>query len=435
VSPDPNVAHRDRLAPRTLTLLYLAFAYLCLGLAFVILAMTPQTVGGFFYHPRMLAVVHLVTLGWISSSILGSFYLVGPIALRSVMPAAWADYVAWLFVVVGVSGLVSHFWIDEYSGMVWSAGTLLLGFAFVALRGIKTVVAAKVQGGVKLHITLAFVNVLVAGCLGMLIGLEKQLVHVLPGYMLHSVYAHAHLAALGWGAMMVMGVGLRLFPMVLPAAMPPASRSWASAILVESGLLVLLIGLPASSTAAIRVGALLVVAGLAAFFAQVVWMKRHPKPPPKDLRQPDIGTWHALQAVGYLLVAVIIGLALAFAPPGAWKVRAAMAYGVFALVGFLAQIVIGVAARILPTFAWMQFYVRGDFKVLPPSQYTMHFRSIQLLGFVMWTLGVPMLAAGLSFDRWTLTSAAAWMLFVGLLCNGVNAVRIARHAFVIPPAE
>jgi hypothetical protein len=235
--------------------------------------------------------------------------------------------------------------------------------------------------------------------------------------------------------MMVMGVGLRLFPMVLPAAMPPGPRTWASAVLVESGLVALLFGLPASSPMAIRGGALLIVAGLAAFFAQVVWMMRHPKPAPKDLQQPDFGTWHARQAIGYLIIATLIGLALAFTPPGAWKVRAGMAYGVFALIGFLAQIVIGIAARILPTFAWMHFYVRGDFKVLPPSQYTMHVRGVQILGFGMWTLGVPILAWGLSFDRWALVSAAASMLLVGLACNAINGVRIVRHAFINPPAE
>ena len=38
MSPDTSIAHRDRLAPRGLTLMYLAFAYLCLGLAFLLLA-------------------------------------------------------------------------------------------------------------------------------------------------------------------------------------------------------------------------------------------------------------------------------------------------------------------------------------------------------------------------------------------------------------
>ena len=65
--------------------MYVAFAYLCLGLAFLVFAIAPQSVAGFYYHGKMLAVVHLVTLGWITCSILGVFYLICPIALRTVL--------------------------------------------------------------------------------------------------------------------------------------------------------------------------------------------------------------------------------------------------------------------------------------------------------------------------------------------------------------
>ena len=52
-----------------------AFALACLEVA-----LNPRGVSGFFYHSRMLAIVHLVTLGWITNSIFGSLYIVGPIA-------------------------------------------------------------------------------------------------------------------------------------------------------------------------------------------------------------------------------------------------------------------------------------------------------------------------------------------------------------------
>jgi hypothetical protein len=211
--------------------------------------------------------------------------------------------------------------------------------------------------------------------------------------------------------------------------MPPPQRTWASAVLVEGGLLLLLLALPASSAAGIRIATLALLGGLAWFFLQVVWMKRHPKPTPKDLQRPDLGTLHAMQGIAYLVLAAAIGTALAFAPFGAWKIRAAVVYGVFALLGFLAQMVIGIAARILPMFSWTHYFVGSDFKDIPPSQYTMHSRALQAAGLLLWTVGVPALAWGLSFDRWSLVSVAAGALLIALLCNGVNTVLIARHAF------
>jgi hypothetical protein len=51
----------------------------------------------------MLAVVHVVTLGCVTASILGLLYLVGPIALRVRLPATWLDYVPFTLMTLGMS--------------------------------------------------------------------------------------------------------------------------------------------------------------------------------------------------------------------------------------------------------------------------------------------------------------------------------------------
>ena len=79
---DPNEARRVLLPPRGIPLLYFGFAHLSLALALAVLLARPDLPAGFFHHPRMIAIVHLVTPGWITSSILGAFYIVGPLALR-----------------------------------------------------------------------------------------------------------------------------------------------------------------------------------------------------------------------------------------------------------------------------------------------------------------------------------------------------------------
>jgi hypothetical protein len=109
------------LPPRLLPILYFSVAHVALALACLAVAVDPRSVSGFFYHSRMLAIVHLVTLGWISTSILGSLYIVGPIALRIWIPATWLDYTAFTFVQVGVVGMVAHFWLEEYGGMAWQS--------------------------------------------------------------------------------------------------------------------------------------------------------------------------------------------------------------------------------------------------------------------------------------------------------------------------
>jgi hypothetical protein len=184
-----------------------------MALACLAVAVDPRGVSGFFYHSRMLAIVHLVTLGWITNSILGSLYIVGPIALRTWIPATWLDYTAFLFVLVGNVGMVAHFWLEEYGGMAWSAIAVGSGIVAVGMHVATSLSRASLPRAISTHIVLAFVNILGAATLGVLIGFDK-VYHFLPGFGLSNVIAHAHLAAIGWAAMMVVGIAYRLLPMI-----------------------------------------------------------------------------------------------------------------------------------------------------------------------------------------------------------------------------
>jgi hypothetical protein len=101
---------RALLPASDIPLLYFVFAHICLAMALAVLVVRPDLPGGFFHHPRMIAVVHLVTLGWISGSILGAFYIVGPLALRLLLSPGTRDRVVFASFAIGVLGMVAHFW-------------------------------------------------------------------------------------------------------------------------------------------------------------------------------------------------------------------------------------------------------------------------------------------------------------------------------------
>ncbi|HEX9669768.1 MAG TPA: hypothetical protein VGC93_09820, partial [Thermoanaerobaculia bacterium] len=179
--------------------------------------------------------------------------------------------------------------------------------------------------------------------------------------------------------------------------------------------------------------ATLAAAGLAVFLAWVAWMLHHPRPAPRALRRPDWGVLHVAAALAWLAVAALLGLALAWGPEGTWRLRVIPAYGAAGLVGFLAQLVVGVKARVLPLHAWLTAY-GSDYARVPPSPHAVPSRALQALTFGLWTAGVPLLAAGLAADGVVWLAAGAWALLAAVLADAAGGVRVVRRLRAPAPA-
>ena len=416
---------REQCVPnRRLPVLYLAFAHAAMLLAVAVVAVDPVSLTGYFYHPLMIGVVHLVTLGWISGSILGAIFIVGPLVLRMPMRVGRLDYWVFAFYAIGVSGIVSHFWIEQYSGMAWSAAMVVLAVVQVAGKVIRQLYHAPIPRAVRLHIGLACVNFVAAGILGLLIGADRD-VDVVPGSSISNVYAHAHLAGLGWATLMVVGVGYRLLPMVLPSAMPEGSRVVTSLALLQLGVIGVSATLLMTGEASLR-WTVLAVAGVVTFLSGAVWMRRHPRSPPPARPKPDWAVGHALQSLVYLLIASLIGLALVLTPTTTWTARLAMLYGIVALVGFLSQVVIGMEHRVLPLFQWHTRFKASGFTDRPPLPHTMGSQSIRAAVFGLWTVGVPVFAVGMSVEQATVVGIGGWVLLIAVALHSVNTVLTLR---------
>jgi len=230
---------------------------------------------------------------------------------------------------------------------------------------------------------------------------------------------------------MIVGIGYRLLPMVLPAEMPRGRGLWVSAIFLQSGITGVFV------TLLLRVGltwifASLVVAGFGAFFREVNWMVRHRRPKPPAIPVPDPAVLHAAAALAWLAMACILGLWLAAAAPSTWMLRAATAYGVLGLVGFLAQMIVAMERRLLPVLAWYCASAHDGGRRTTVSPHEMPWRVGQEIVFVLWLAGVPALAGGLAFDAVPFVTAGAWSLLAASLLDSVQAVTILRHAYAKP---
>jgi hypothetical protein len=277
----------------------------------------------------------------------------------------------------------------------------------------------------RLHIAFACANFAIAATAGVLIAFDETF-HFLPGFVIANVFAHAHLAAVGWATMMVVGVGYRMLPMVLPSRMPAGPSVTVSALLMEVGVLALFGTLAAQSAWSLAAG-LTIAAGLAIVARDVVWMLRSPAPRPAGAPRVDFAVLHAAAAGCWLLVAVVAGLSLLALPMSPLTLRLAAAYGCAGLLGFLAQMVIAMEARIVPMLTWYWAYARSDFRIVPTPPLRMREPALQAIVFAAWTIGVPALAGGLFFEAPHVVAAGGWAMLAATAVSAMDSAFVVGH--------
>jgi hypothetical protein len=404
-------------------LLYFGLAHVCLAAAFGILIVDPSLPGPFFLHPRMVAVVHLVTLGWITGSILGAFYIVAPLALRMPLPAGWLDRAAFAAFAIGVVGMAVQFWSAQYDAMAWPAGLVAVAVLCVAIRAWAGLAGAVVPWPIKLHVALAFANMIAASLFGMLLGLNRA-----HGWFawspLSSAYAHLHIAVVGWATMMFVGLAYRLIPMIVPTAMPTGRSMALSAVLLECGLVVLAVALINESPWQ-AAGAGLIIAGLISFVIHVRLALQQKLPPPAALPRPDWATWQTHVALLWLLVAAGTGFYLSW-PTGRTATAAGWLYGTAGLIGFLAQVITGMQGRLLPMHAWYAAFDAAGRKPPSRSAHTLASPRLARLNLYCWTIGVPILALGLIRISPSIVRIASMILVAGVVLGAGQTIHIIR---------
>jgi len=415
-----------RVPEATVPLRYLIAAVLAFVLAAAGVVALAGELAGHYYHPRLAALTHTVTLGWITLTIMGASYQLVPIVFARPI---WSERLArWQFalLVAGMIGLVAHFYIAEFSGMLWAAGVVGAGIVAhlvnmaMSLRGLARwtftarLFAMSLAG---LVLTLGFGVVLAA----------DRVARFLPAAgFFPTLHSHFHLALLGWVMPVVLGVAARVYPMFLlarePAGWPGRAQLWGLGL----GVPLLTLGLLASPWLA-RVGALLVAAAVLGHLAWVAEIARARRRPALDW-----GLRFVLTGAACLLPATALGLGLAFDVLGG--PRLALAYAVVALGGWISLTIVGMMLKIVPFLVWYRVYAPQVGRAAVPTLAQLARPALEGLAWWLLTGGVLGLAAALAAGSAAWIRAAGAVLTLGALAFAATLGATLQHLRARTPA-
>ena len=417
------MAKTSRTPSPMLPLGFLATAAVAFGLAGLALPWVAEELIGHYYHPRILALTHTVTLGWITLTILGASYQLVPVVLER---SVWSERLGrWALALtgLGVVGVVGHMAISSWSGLVWGAGLLAAGVAAHVINIALTLRGLERWSFTAIMLAMGFLGLVLTTLFGAALSIE-HIRPFLPGDFYARLHAHIHVALLGWVLPMVLGVSAHVYPMFLltprPGSRVLAIQAWGFAL----GVPAVVVGLLAAPTLA-AAGAFAVAASIATHVVWVASLLRGSRRPAFDWALRFL-----VAGAAYLAVAAALGVTLAFGAVSG--PRWALTYGVLVLGGWASLTIVGMMLKIVPFLVWYRVYAPRAGRLPVPGLADLRWPITEAVAFIALTGGIAALAIGVGVGHAKAIRAAAAIVSVGTLAFVTTIATMLHHLVPCP---
>ncbi|HET9983782.1 MAG TPA: hypothetical protein VFQ38_09345 [Longimicrobiales bacterium] len=385
-----------------------------------LVAVAPELAAGLFPLPRVAAVTHCFTLGWITTSILGALYQFLPVALGVPIRSRRLAHATFALFVPGLALFVAGLAAGRPAVLV--PGAALFGTALLLFAGN---LAATLRRATERGLTWwALVGAAAFLVLTVLLGVAlagNLRWGYLGGSRFLALAVHIHVAIFGWVMLVVIGVANRLLPMFLLSHGVSERRGRIAAGLVASGVLLLFalhhaVPMPLLWLAP---GAL-ILAGTAAFLLQARAFYRH-------RRKPKIDAGMRSAAVALAFLAFALGLAPVALVGGAGAPRLAVAYVAALVLGALSLFVAALYYKIIPFLIWFHRFGPLAGKRPLPTVAELFDARWATLATALLALGAAGVVAGVLAGSGAGARAAAAVFAAGALAEAAQIVVIFRR--------
>ena len=345
-----GAATRARASAVPLWYLYTAIAAL-VGFCTSLIALAPEAMDGTL-SPHVLALIHLATLGVMTTAIMGALWQLLPVMLVVPAPPSWlsrAHYPLW---VTGVALLVAGFWSAWWPALAVGGTLVTLSAGLFAAVMLWTIARAPRRPVSAYFVAAGLISLVLVVLGGLTLAVDRQ-TGFLGGRMLQVLPAHVLLGFVGWGVGTVMGVSYKLGPMFALAHVADERPGWLCWGLLNGGLATLAAGLLAGWPLTVCLGSgVLILLAILVFTLDTIRILRSRH---KKVLEPT--QWHALAGLGYLLLCGGLTLRAALGGVGWWfDGRTALALGLLFLLGFVGQTIMGYLYKIVPFLVWNRRY-------------------------------------------------------------------------------
>lgn len=399
---------------------FAAFSFLA---ATILLFFSASVFTGHYFHPRVLAITHLLALGWGTMMILGASHQLVPVLIEGKLFSNALAYASFCFAALGIILLVVGFYYFDFGWPAQTGSLLILAALICYLVNIAVSMARSHHENV--HAFFVFTGTLwmtITVVLGVLLVFNFNF-NLLSFDSLHYLPLHAHIGILGWFLMIVIGIGTRLIPMFLISKYNNVKRLWLIFRLINAALLLFFLSFifkPSTVIYFICVAAIITAIALFIGFCYNAYKDRLRKKVEPQIKISIVSGWMML--IPAVIILIILTLPVVFPS----REKLVLIYGVCIFFGWITAIIFGMTFKTLPFILWNKKFhtAAGTGKTPNPRELFSQPIFVTMLGFYFG--GLVIFIAGIAWPSVVLLKMGAASLIVTSVLYGTNVFKMLR---------
>jgi hypothetical protein len=404
---------------------YAAIAFLA---ATILLLFSGDAFTQHYFHPKTLAITHIMTLGWGTMIILGASHQLVPVLIEAKLFSNFLAFASFVLAAVGIPLLSYSFYHFQFNELA-NAGAILVNAAIVSFL-INLAISISKSKNENVHAVFVFTAsswLLVTTIIGWLLVCNFT-ESILPAGSLHYLSLHAHIGIVGWFLLLVIGVGSRLIPMFLISKYDNQKRLWLIYFLINGGLIsfIVLFFLPAYAYLfSITVAAVLLALILFGNFCYKAYKLRIRKQVDEPVKISLLSVAMMLLPVLFLSVLIIL---LVFSVA---DTNLVLAYGFSIFFGWLTAIILGMTFKTLPFIIWNKVYhdKAGLGKTINPKD-LFSSKVFNTMG-IAYLAGFSLFTAGILSESTIVLLIASFILLITAALYNFSILKMLMHKPVI----
>ncbi len=376
------------------------------------------------FHPQILAITHVMALGWGTMIILGASHQLVPVLIESKLYSNILAYLSFVLAATGIPLLVYSFCVFYFGWQAqWGAILINAAVIFYLINIAVSMVKSKKENVHAVFVFTATLWLLITTIVGLFL-IFNFTHNLLSQDSLAYLPLHAHLGIIGWFLLLVIGVGSRLIPLFLISKYKNEKLLWWIYALINAGLIFFLITflyIKINWLYFLPVTAIFISLLMFGYYCYKAYQDRLRKMVDDQLKISLLSILMMLLPLSSLLIIILL-LLFSIDDPGL-----ILTYGFCIFFGWITAIILGMTFKTLPFILWSKAYHAKAGLGKTPNPRELFNNKIFKLMAIVYIAGFILFASGILLTNQVLLKIAALLLFISAILYNGNVFKMIMH--------